>query len=336
MNLIDFSKEGHHKIYQNTLLKIKETKLFIFSEEMSIKKKKLKFFKLIFSILNFNKENDTHFLTLDYIYKYPLLRKLNKKRKVIGTLHKEPDSFLKKCLLKNFSKKIDMIIVHSEFIKSNLNMMGIKNVEIIDYPSFYDYSNLEKKMVRKNKNIEDQIVISCLGGTRIDKGLDILLEAFKYLKKELKEKIVLNIAGKEEDIKINFIEEKIIKYNIKSMRNYKFISDEEFKEQILITDIMILPYRKIFGGNSGPMTEAIVNKIPLITPKNLNIGIMTEKYNLGLTFECENPIDLANKIEEILFNKYNFFSNGYNERLSIENFIKKHTNIYFENKKGNI
>lgn len=328
MKLIDFSREGHHKIYQESLLKIKYLELLIFEESFSLKKDKFKFFKKILKVIDLEKDEDIHYLTLDFLYKYPLIKKMNKNRIVIGTLHKEPNNFFKKILLKNFSKKISKIIVHSEFIKNKLNEIGIYNVEVIEYPSFYNYSKLKKENLREQEKIGKKIVISCLGGTRFDKGLDILLKAFEYIEEDIKNKILLNIIGKEEYFKKDYINQMAKKNKINIRDKYGFVTDEEFIKNVLITDIMVMPYRKIFGGNSGPMTEAIVNKIPSLVPSGTNIGNLVEKYDLGDIFESENPKDLAKVLSRMVKEKKEYFSTTYNEKLTLEKFIKRHEEIY--------
>lgn len=328
MKLIDTSTDGHHLIYQKKLLEIKNTEIIIKRMKLSLKESKFKFLKKILEVIEVEKNEDIHFLTLDFLYKYPLIKKLNENRLVVGTLHKEPNSFLKKILLKNFSKKISVIIVHSEFIKEALNKIGIYNVEVIEYPSFYDYSKLMKENLKKIENLEDKIIISCLGGTRFDKGLDILLEAFQYIEENIKNKIVLNIVGKEEHFKKDYINQMSKKNNIKIREKYDFVTDEEFMKNVLLTDIMIMPYRKIFGGNSGPMTEAIVNRIPSIVPTNTNIGYLAQKYNLGETFQAENPRDLAKVLTKMIKEKKEYFYTNYNEKLTLNNFLKKHQYIY--------
>ncbi|MGL5051953.1 MAG: glycosyltransferase [Fusobacteriaceae bacterium] len=329
MKIIDFSKEGHHGIYQENLLKIDGVNLNIFEEELSLKFNKLYFFKKVYKILFLEKIENIHFLTLDFLYKYPLLKKLDNNRLVIGTLHKEPNTFLKKILLKNFSKRISTIVVHSEFLKIELEKIGVKNVEVIEYPTFYDYSKIDRKKLREKENLEDKIVISCLGGTRYDKGLDIILESFKYLDEKLKNRIVLNIVGKEEHFKREYIQEIAKKNKINLREKYGFVTDEDFTENVLITDIMAMPYRKIFGGNSGPMTEAVANKIPSIAPKDTNIGSLTTKYDLGETFEAENLIDLAKVITKLILDKdKKYFLTDYYKKLNTSNFIKKHKELY--------
>ncbi|MGL4865374.1 MAG: glycosyltransferase [Cetobacterium sp.] len=340
MKLCENSKAGHHDIYLKTLLKIKNTEEIFLDKVLESKKKKIiVYFKSRKEIINYfiAQKTDLHLLYIDNLYLYPLLKKIAKKIKILGTLHFVPENRLKQLLLKNFSKRISLIVVHSDVLKQKLLKIGIENVEVVHYPSFYDYSSTKsKEELKKQMKLEKKIILTALGGTRSDKGLDILLEAFKYLNSELKEKIVLNIAGKEEAFKKDFIAQKSKENKINTREKYGFLTDEEFMENVLLTDIMVLPYRKKFGGNSGPMTEAIVNKIPCITPKGLNIGDLTEKYDLGLTFECENPKSLAETIEKIILNKEKneFFTSDYHKKLTVENFLRSYEDIYSKLEKG--
>ncbi|MHA4984946.1 glycosyltransferase [Cetobacterium somerae] len=342
INLCETNLDGHHNVYLENLLNIDNTSKMFIDTKIEMSKKRI--FKYIFDRKKLMKkfllkENEIyHLLYLDMLYTYFPLIPLNRNKIVLGTLHFVPNNKIKIILLKNFAKKIDLIIVHSEILKQSLLNLGIKNVEVIDYPSFYDYSKIKetKDELKKKYKLEKKIVLTALGGTRQDKGLDIFLEAFKYLDNELKSKVVVNIAGKEENFQKEFIRKMSQEYNIELREQYGFLTDEDFMKNILVTDIMIIPYRKIFGGNSGPMTEAIVNRIPCITPKGLNIGYLTEKYNLGLTFECENSKDLAKIIAKMILNieKKQILLTNYREKLTVETFLKRHKEIYKNLKEG--
>lgn len=341
IKLCENSKQGHHKVYLDELLNIKNTEEYYIEKKLSSLKNSLfRFFlerKEILKKFTGQKSPIIHILYLDNLYIYPVFFKLNKRKKILGTLHFFPNNKLKVILLKNFLKKINLVVVHSEILKNRLLKIGIKNVEVVDYPSFYNYLKINSKIELINKNkLENKVILTALGGTRDDKGLDLFLEAFKYLSNDLKNKVILNVAGKEETFKRDFIREKAKEYKINLREEYGFLTDEKFMENVILTDIMVMPYRKIFGGNSGPMTEAIVNNIPCITPKGLNIGDLTEKYNLGLTFECENPEDLAKKIEDLILNKdkKEFFTTDFHERLTVENFLKSYEEIYTKLERG--
>lgn len=334
IRICDNKIEGHHKVYFDSLLKMEETylKLSKYNLNIGFKKNLIKYMfqlrKLMEDYTKNSKNEIIHFLVVDNLY----LGNINLNNIIgVGTLHQIPKNSIKRIFLKKFIKKLKYVIVHSEFLKEELESMKVKNVKVINYPSFYNYKSLNKIKLKSKFNIkQNKIVLSCLGGTRKDKGLNILLESTKYLKLEIREKVLINIAGKAEYYREEFIK----RYNdlIELKINLKVLSEDEFKENIIITDIMIMPYLKTFGGNSGPMTEAIVNKIPCITPKELNIGKINLKNNLGEVFECENPKSLAKAIERTIENldKGIYYNTDFYKELTEEKFLAKYKKIYEE------
>lgn len=326
---------GHHSMYFNSLLKINGVKLKFIDLEVNENKRNIYHYfnsrkKLLNEYLKSN-EKIIHILTGDYIYILPIIGKIsNKEKKVILTIHHVPHNKIKLLLLKNFSKKINVVVVHSIFLKEELNKVGIKNVEVIDYPSFHDYSLMDKKEAIKNKyNVPiNKTIISLLGGTRNDKGADILLESLNYLDDEKKSNIIINISGEEEYFTKEFLSKNL--KNVEFNLNLKKLTNEEFCENVLMTDIMIMPYRKTFGGNSGPMTEAIVNKIPCIAPGELNIGKIIAKNNIGETFECENSKDLAEKITKVMNSSKQYYKDDFHETLTEIIFLQAYEKLYFK------
>lgn len=334
VKLCENKLDGHHKVYLNSLLKISGTYLKMSKYKLKIKLKDnpIKYIlitrKLVTDYIKESKYEIFHFLVIDNIY---LSFKNLKNITGIGTLHQIPKNQVKKIFLKRFVKNLKWIVVHSVFLKEELKILGIENVKVINYPSFYDYKNLNKEEIKLKYRIKkEKLVLSCLGGTRKDKGLNILLESIQYLSLEIRKKIIINIAGSEEFFTRKYIEQY---NNLVDLRlELKFLSEEEFKENTIITDIMIMPYLKSFGGNSGPMTEAIVNKIPCITPKELNIGKINLKNNLGEVFECENPKSLAIAIEKIIdnFGKNNYYTTDFYKELTEQKFLEAYKKIYEE------
>lgn len=333
IRLCDNKVEGHHKIYFTSLLKLKGAYLHFSKLQTSYSLKKnpiqywIKMEKIVKEYLKNVDKEIIHVLAIDGIY----IKSKYKKKYIIGTLHQLPNNKVRRYLLKKFSKNIKYLVVHSKFLGEELKKIGIENIKIVNYPSFYSYKNLNKKILREKYGIKlNKIVLSCLGGTRKDKGLNIVLESLKYLKPEIKEKIIFNIAGKEEFYKIDYIESYKNKAELKI--NLKVLSDEEFKENVFISDIMIIPYLKSFAGNSGPMTEAIVNKIPCITPKELNIGKITIENNLGEVFECENSKNLAEAIERTINNldKGIYYNTDFYKELTEKKFLESYKKIYEE------
>ncbi|PHB95630.1 hypothetical protein COE98_01470 [Bacillus wiedmannii] len=339
--LTDNTLTGHHKVYLDTLLHVKNTMNFSYCTEFENNKKKLGYIldrkRFVQDIVEkiksdkFQGQKVLHLLYLDNLYTLPffLIKNNSISIKVVGTLHHMPQNKVKMALLKICSKKLDRIIVHSDYIKEQLLLEGIKNVEVVDYPSFYDYSIYpSKEKIKNNWNISNEkIIFSVLGGTRFDKGIDILLESFKYLNQNHKDEILLNIVGKEETFDKKFIMRKIEQFKINARVELGFVDDEDFAKNVLISDYIVLPYRMIFTGNSGPMTEAIVNKIPVITPNFGNLGYLTEKYHLGEVFKIEDCQSLALTLERCLQNKQYDYED-YWERLNVSHFNSRYNEIY--------
>lgn len=327
--LVDNINGGHHDIYQSTLKKIDETiilnKIIKFTE---VKKNTFKAYneraKFIKYVNSQVKESDLiHFLYIDSLYKCPFIDfQLRRDRKYIGTLHWIPKDNLRKILLKRFSRRFLVIIVHSEFLKEELLKMGITNVEVIDYPSF-----IREREDINNRN-DNKIIISCLGGTRYDKGLDILIKSFNYLDEDCKKKVVFNICGAEEDIRYDDIINSANINKIKLEYKNKFLTEEEYEDEIYRSDVILLPYRRIFSGNSGPMTDGIYADKFIIGPIEGNVGYLIKKYNLGQTFIQEDYKDLARKISELT--KSNLVKkHECKNDLRVENFLELHRNLYF-------
>lgn len=327
--LVDNSDTGHHELYQKHLNTINNT--YIKNKLVDITSIRKNYIKGLIDRKNFldsissdiESNSLIHLLYIDSLYKCPFISNFidNRKKIYIGTLHWIPDSKINVGLLKKFSKKLEYIIVHSEYLKEQLNMMGINNVISIDYPSFI------KNSYDENHTINEKIIISCLGGTRIDKGVDILLDAFEYIEDTAKDKLIFNIAGIEQDIMYKDIISRAKKYNIDLITKNKFLTVEEYESEIIKSDIILLPYRKMFTGNSGPMTDGIYMNKFIIGPNSGNLGYLIQKYDLGVTFETENPKDLARKISNII--GYDLKKNHrYRENISLCKFIKKHENLY--------
>ena len=335
--LIDPTTEtyGHHIIYLNSLLKIEGTcALQLDVDTKRVKPNFLTVFKYYWAIRKqlkaVPKGNVAHLLYSDIYYKIPFISsRLLHRNKTIVTMHSCPNGKVKHWLMKNFCKRVSAVVVHSEYIKKQLESLGLTNIHYVDYPSFYDYSKVPSRTeLKKREGLKDSdVVFSALGGIRPDKGLDILLEALKYIDVEIKKNIVLNVAGKEGFLSADDVRRICKENDIRARLNIRPLTDEEFMENVEISDYMVMPYRCNMTGNSGPMTEAIVRGIPSIVPKGSNLGYIAEHYHVGVTFKQEDAKDLARLITNCLKRKYNN-NEGYADLLSEKSFITKHINIY--------
>jgi glycosyltransferase involved in cell wall biosynthesis len=208
--------------------------------------------------------------------------------------------------------------------------MGIDKgkIQVIDYPVSHPIKLDRKKSKRKlGLNVEEKILLA-IGGTRFSKGLDVLLQASKIVKK----KYCLVITGKEE-----YFKEEYIRAQAKALRHTVVIrlgelTDEEFGWYLDAADCIVLPYRKSFDGASGPMTEAVWRRKPVIAPSHGSLGDLVKKCNLGYSFESENVKDLAQKIENFLNDSAAFQwtpeAENFREKISPQTFTARYSELY--------
>lgn len=320
---------GHNLHYLRELSNLPNTQIYKKREDFISIKKNL--YKAIHQKKTYIKPligaEVVHFLHLDVYYTTPgIFRDLRRSgTKIVGTLHWFPNNTIKLFMLKSCAEFLDTIVVHSEYTKIKLNKAGINNVVVVDYPAFFIPNTSMKIEDTKNEKIK----LLCIGQTRYDKGLDILCAAFKHIDPEIKNKLEFNLVGKEQDIKYSIVKEEADFNNITIIVNNSKVSDEEYWENIYSTDVIVLPYRKIFTGNSGPMTDGIYANKYIIGPNSGNLGYMIENYNLGDTFIQENPQDLGNVISQLI--KKDLAKNHiYREEITLNKFKFKYEKIYRE------
>jgi len=135
------------------------------------------------------------------------------------------------------------------------------------------------------------------------KGLDILLEALGKIKGKGKSNFKLTIAGKiwkDDFYKYNkIIKKKNLINNVKL--DVKYIPDDEISNFFEKTDLVILPYKRIY--QSGVLLKAIsYKKAVLVSNLEAFMEIINDGEN-GYVFESENPDSLARKIVDIIKHK---------------------------------
>ena len=313
--LVDTSVDGHHITYINGLTAVEnaefvallpETDKKIHCRQIVVNNKegaKRNFFdfkKWINEVYEVCKEENpdvVHFLYGDSFYRYFGfgLRKFRKYKSII-TLHWARSGFLQRISTCRICKNVSTTVVHSAYIKELMESYGAKNIEHVEYPQFNQHF-VDKAAACKFWSLDETIpVIGCIGGTRHDKGLDILLEALNYVDKPFQ----LLIAGKEETFGESFIKERSKKYRDRVHTHLKFLSEEELANAIAACDIIALPYRRVFDGASGPLDEGVSMGKCIVGPNHGTLGYTINRYDLGYTFETENTTSMSEVISRAL------------------------------------
>lgn len=303
---------------------------YFFSE--NVEKKNLsgyiKLISFVKEVADSEKVDVIHFLNFDPLLKYfgVGLNKL-KKYSVIVTFHHYRYSRLHDFARKRIYKCCKSGVVHTNSLLEYSNNHGIKNCVHIEYPVFKDYASINVEESRRYWHIfDDKKVLLALGGTRYNKGLDILLKALDGIDMPYH----LIIAGKEDRYTEGFIKEKTENYKDKVILKLRYLTDDEVQMFIAASDIIVLPYRKIFDGASGPLGEGVILGKCIIGPDHGSLGKIISENHLGYTFSSEDSDDLANIISKALKEEFvcDSLYNSYQESISPDIFRKKYYDIY--------
>ena len=346
---VDIETGGHHQTYMKALMDIpgKENVLVLPEKIEGLNAKQYVFRKIDFfnkklpeyykwtkevkGIIKTEKPDVIHFLYGDVFYKYfgLGLEGLKKKYKVINTIHALKKGKVGIVSLKRIMRLSSVGVVHTDAIFDEVKNEGIENIVHIEYPHFSTGYNIDKIAARKYYGLkEDSFVFGCIGGTRYDKGLDILLEALQNVEGNFE----LLVAGAEDAIKREDIEKLAKSYIDKVKLHLSFLTDEEFEMAIQAVDAIVLPYRKTFNGASGPLGEGVAKGKMIIASNHGSLGDIVEKNHLGYTFESENSESLK-KVLNMAIQRTNYMydekANAYKNKLSINEFEKQYCELYF-------
>lgn len=338
---VDASIDGHHRSYLKALLEAAEeerVEAFAVLPEFektvngkcySIPKSKIRTFsgywmwmKQLKKIAEDEKPDILHLLDGDSIMRYfgwgfSGFRQC----KTVITFHHLFSGRLRTISMKNMLRQMDVGVFHTEEIASKVKGDGCKNVFCIPYPCFLNTSLKEEDGYKNHPP-----VLLALGGTRYDKGLDVLLEALKFVTMSFQ----LTIAGREEDFDRQFIEEKTRTYVDSVNLKLDFLTEEEVLEQLQCSDIIVLPYRRIFDGASGPMCEGVYLGKTIVGPNHGSLGRLILQYHVGYTFASEDAVELGKCLNKALNQPfvYDETAKGYQESLRPEFFKRSYMELY--------
>lgn len=135
-------------------------------------------------------------------------------------------------------------------------------------------------------------VVLFLGGVRIYKGIDLLLDAFEAaLERDSSLKLVL-VGRRAKFEGLDDLMDRAAS-NPAVVSNFNAIADDDLQHFLKASDVVVLPSRT--GLNSGSMLLALTFARPVIAPK---IGCLpdVEAEGIGLTFAAGDAKDLTEKL----------------------------------------
>lgn len=247
---------------------------------------------------------------------------------VLMTFHGVKEGRIRMRSYRSILKKINFGVVHTQKIQKYLTHNRIKNVCQIEYPKIdMGVRPVSKNDARDFFGInEARITLLALGGMRYDKGVDILIDAVNSVSTD----VCCLIAGSYGDFSQTDINRRIQGNEEKYILYPKYLSEEEIAMAVEAADILVLPYRKMFDGASGPLVEGVWRHKMIIGPDHGSLGDIISSNDLGYTFMSENVDDLRNSIEKAI--RDNWIITGkyeeYKDRIDEENFSKNYKLLF--------
>lgn len=335
---VDASTDGHHLTYLNYLLQTASEESFAVlpkdAEQVNGRVRKVStgsirgfreygnWMKELRAIAAEEQPDLIHFLDGDSMMRNlgRGLSRFGACRRII-TFHHFFEGKAREISMKSMLRNVDMGVFHTKEIRKRVENLGCQNTECVPYPCFLD---LPPGKSGEYRNRPPKLLT--LGGTRYDKGLDILLEALEMVRVPFQ----LVIAGKPEYFDEVFILEHTEKYRDRVQICLRFLDDEEVKGFLMEADIIVLPYRKIFNGASGPMCDGLYLGKTIIGPDHGSLGEMLRQSHAGYTFESENIEKLGTCIEYALSHPCVYDDTAYRmqQELRPELFIQRYSEIY--------
>lgn len=213
--------------------------------------------KVILTVHNVNSNkrdnNDTYYNRITLQILYNLCNHL-----IVHTVRSKEE------LIKDFKINPEKISVIKHGMNNKVTARGINQVD-----------------ARKELMIEQNLkVVLFFGNIDYYKGLDLLVESISFLSEELKQEIILLIAGNYKSKEyIRHVNELIQQSPLQSqiIPEIKFINDENVEKYFMASDCIVLPYRDIY--QSGVLFMAYNFGLPTIATKvgNFENDISEEK-----------------------------------------------------------
>jgi D-inositol-3-phosphate glycosyltransferase len=202
-------------------------------------------------------------------------------------------------------KLTDRIITHNEFSKSEIIKVNgnlFSSISIVPHGSYTPFINIQYDKEKSKEQLgipNNRRILLFFGMIKKVKGLEVLLSALKGVIKKNSD-VLLVIAGRVWENDFSAYQKIIDENNLSEyiLLHTKFIPQEDVEHYYCASDLVILPYKKIYQSGVLMMTlsyerPALVSDLPPLKE------IISDNEN-GFLFKAENVSDLTAKLNSIL------------------------------------
>jgi len=205
-------------------------------------------------------------------------------------------------------KLTDKIITHNEFSKSeiiNVNANLSSCISIVPHGNYTPFINIQYDKEKSKKQLgipNNRRILLFFGMIKKVKGLEVLLSALKGVVKQNPD-ILLVIAGKPWENDFSTYQKIIDENNLSKyiLLHTKFIPQEDVEHYYCASDLVVLPYKKIY--QSGVLMMTLSYERPALVSDLAPIKEIISNNVNGFLFKTENVCDLTAKLNSILGNE---------------------------------
>lgn len=302
-----------------------------------------RFIQLVFDSCCKKNIDIVHFVYIDGLVDALRRVDLPSELRLLATLHwypflsmslKSPKSWLKAYLTLNWCLDINRqggsFVLHSRHAGEILKRKTGSTPFVLDYPNFDQnavYSLRNRHALRSELGLKpDDHLFLCFGGTRYDKGVDFAVRALAATPTRCH----LLIAGTAQYFDASSLERLALNCGVRNRVHFKlrYIQDQEIGGLFSGADIILLPYRKIFTGQSGPLITAAAVGRQVIAADVPVLEETVRRFNLGICFESENLRSLAKAMSQPPLATAYVPKYDVSELMAPANFAKNMINVY--------
>jgi len=233
--------------------------------------------------------------------------------KVVLTIH-DVASFAKdnkSTLISNLVYKLtDLILTHNQFSKDEIikiDSLLNERIHIVPHGNYTPFINIQQDKKKSREYLDlptEKTILLFFGMIKKVKGLDILLQSFKKVV-DINPDTILLIAGKPWENDFAFYQQIIDKNNLSAniISHIKFIPHEHVEHYYCASDLVVLPYKKIY--QSGVLMMTLSYERPVLVSDLPPLKELVIDNENGFFFKSEDVNDLAEKLNQILSDKDN-------------------------------
>ena len=180
-------------------------------------------------------------------------------------------------------------------------LYGYRPKSLHNYSALYDINNVRDIDLHSMLGIDyaDKILLY-QGGVQYGRGLDVLIEAVKYIDNgvlviigdgKLKEELVQKVEFENLTEKVKFLPkvplEELPSYTKQAYLAYQVLQNTSFNH---------------YSASSNKLFEYIMANIPVISCDFPEIKTVVEKENIGITVDADNPESIASATQKLIDN----------------------------------